>query len=191
MALNMRWPIKEIERPRNLDATKEVRWLVDHGHDIGRLATERAEEILLYPHAHRLRTLFTQLVGDYGRINTRRMGTRQINAYLKRLQAFATAVTEEFSGSMTPESGECRQYGALSIARGQPMPRRICRPELPMFVSTRQRQEPILDSSVNHLAVQIQIDKQHILDPAPTDCAVFRRAIYARCLAPNLHLVSF
>jgi hypothetical protein len=25
------------------------------------------------------------------------MGTRQINAYLKRLQAFATAVTEEFS----------------------------------------------------------------------------------------------
>lgn len=97
VALNMRRPIKEIERRRDLQAAQEVRWLVDRGHDLARLATERAEEILLYPQAHRLRTLFTQLVGDYGRINTRRMGTRQINAYLKRLQAFATAVTEEFS----------------------------------------------------------------------------------------------
>ncbi len=97
LALNTRWPIKEIERLGDLDAAKEIRWLIDYGHDLARLATERAEEILLYPHARRLRTLFIQLVGDYGRISTRRMGAHQISTYLKRLQAFATAVTEEFS----------------------------------------------------------------------------------------------
>jgi hypothetical protein len=97
VALNMRWPAKGVERLRDLEAAKEIRWLVDRGHDLARLATERAEEILLYPQSHRLRTLFTQLVGDYGQIDTRRMKARQVNAYLKRLRGFATAVTEEFS----------------------------------------------------------------------------------------------
>jgi hypothetical protein len=80
VAVNMRRPVKGVERLRDIEAAKEIRWLVDHGHNLARLATERAEDILLYPHARRLRTLFTQLVGDYGRINPRRMGARQINA---------------------------------------------------------------------------------------------------------------
>jgi UDP-N-acetylglucosamine:LPS N-acetylglucosamine transferase len=97
LALNTRRPIKELERLGDLYSSQEIRRLIDHGHDLARLATERTEEILLYPHAHRLRTLFTQLVGDYGRIGTRRVGARQIKAYMKRLQAFATAATREFS----------------------------------------------------------------------------------------------
>jgi UDP-N-acetylglucosamine:LPS N-acetylglucosamine transferase len=97
LALNTRRSIREFERLGDLYAAQEIRRLIDHGYYLARLATERAEEILLYPRAHRLRTLFTQLVGDYGRIGTRRTGAAQIKAYMKRLQVFATAASQEFS----------------------------------------------------------------------------------------------
>ena len=83
VAVNMRRPVKGVERLRDLDAAKELRWLVDHGHNLARLATERAEEILLYPHARRLRTLFTQLAGDYGRWAGARLDHREIGSGLK------------------------------------------------------------------------------------------------------------
>jgi hypothetical protein len=36
-------------------------------------------------------------VSDYGRIGARRLEARQIKAYVRRLQAFETAVAQEFS----------------------------------------------------------------------------------------------
>lgn len=96
LAVNAKLSVQEIERLGDVSA-QQIRRLIDHGQELARLATERAEEILLYPHAHRLRTQFTQLMDDYGRIGTRRLQARQVRAFMKRLQAFATAVAKEFS----------------------------------------------------------------------------------------------
>lgn len=96
LAVNAKLSVQEIERLGDV-SVQEIRRLIDRCQELARLATELAEEILLYPHAHRLRTQFTQLVNDYGRIGTRRLRARQVRAYMKRLQAFATALAQEFS----------------------------------------------------------------------------------------------
>ncbi|MFZ2490551.1 MAG: glycosyltransferase [Thermoanaerobaculia bacterium] len=90
-------PVKKIERLNDRYTACVLRPLIDHGLELARLATERAEEILLYPQARRLRTLFTQLVSDYGRIRARRWQARQVEAYMGRLWAFESAVRREFS----------------------------------------------------------------------------------------------
>jgi len=100
-------PVKEIVRRGSHYTVQEFRRLVDRGQDLARIATERAEEIRLYPHAHHLRALFTQLVVDYGRIGARRLQARQVKAYMRRLQAFETAVAQESSrpGGITDQEG--------------------------------------------------------------------------------------
>ncbi len=90
-------PVKEIVRLGNHYTTQELRRLIDRGQDLARIATERAEQLRLYPHARRLRALFTHLVVDYGRIGAQRLEARQVKAYMRRLQAFEAAVAQEFS----------------------------------------------------------------------------------------------
>jgi processive 1,2-diacylglycerol beta-glucosyltransferase len=96
LALTARWPLKKIERLGDSGAAREIRRLIDHGYHLARLATERAEEVLLYPHARRLRKRFTQVVADYGRIGKRRLTVHRVEAYMDRLQAFAATAAEEY-----------------------------------------------------------------------------------------------
>jgi len=105
LALTAKWPLREIERLGDSGATREIRRLIDHGHDLARLATERAEEVLLYPRARRLRKRFTQLVADYGRIGKRRLTMHQVEAYMDRLQAFAITATEEYGAPADTAAG--------------------------------------------------------------------------------------
>ncbi|HEY3286983.1 MAG TPA: glycosyltransferase [Gemmatimonadaceae bacterium] len=75
----------------------ELRRLINRGQEIARLFTEHAEESLLSPPARRLRTLFNQLVSEYGRIDARWLQADQVEAYMQRLQAFESAGRLEFS----------------------------------------------------------------------------------------------
>jgi hypothetical protein len=94
LALTAKWPLREIERLGDSGAAREIGRLIDHGHDLARLATERAEEVWLHPQARRLRERLTQLAADYGRIGKRRLTAFQLNAYIDRLRAFAITAEE-------------------------------------------------------------------------------------------------
>jgi UDP-N-acetylglucosamine:LPS N-acetylglucosamine transferase len=94
--LSERWPLNEMGRLGDLDTVREIRRRIDHGYDVARMATERAEETLLDPQARRLRRLFTLLAADYGRIGQRHFTASQVYAYVARLRAFATIVAEKF-----------------------------------------------------------------------------------------------
>ena len=93
---NAKLSLQEIERLGDSDGTQEIRHLLDRTLELARIATERAEDVLQDQVARRLRALFTELVGDYGRIDAWRMRRREIDAYLKRLHIFEVAVVREF-----------------------------------------------------------------------------------------------
>jgi len=106
LAVYARLPIKEMERLDVLPAAQEIRRLIDRGQEIARRATERAEEIAFYPQSQGVRLLFTKLLGDYERLGTRGLQAPQVLAYLKRLQAFETAIARQFD-----------RFGALRTRR--------------------------------------------------------------------------
>lgn len=89
---------QEAERSESLDGTLEIRHLLGRSLQLARIASERADDVLQDRGARRLRTLFTELVGEYGRIGTWRMRRPDIEAYLKRFQDFEAALGHEFLG---------------------------------------------------------------------------------------------
>jgi len=95
--VNAKRSIKEFERLGSFYATQQLRKLVDRGHNLTRLSTERTEELLLSSRAQRLRTMFDPLVVDYGWIGNHRLHARQAQAYWGRLGAFATKVEQKLS----------------------------------------------------------------------------------------------
>ena len=117
LEVNAKRSIKQVERLPNFYATQKLRKLVDRGRNLARLATERAEEVLLYPPAQRVRMLFDPPVVDHRRIGKRRLHARQVQAYLGRLSAFAIRVEQEFS-----------QVEALHTGRTWAIRRRVGRP---------------------------------------------------------------
>lgn len=115
--INAKQPIKEIERRGNLYASQQLRKLVDRGHDLARLATERAEEVLLYTRTQRPRMPADPPVVYYGWIGNRRQQARQVQAIWGRLGTFATRVEQELP-----------QVEALETARAWSMRRGADRP---------------------------------------------------------------
>jgi hypothetical protein len=96
LEVNAKRSIKEVERLGSFYATQQLRKLVDRGHNLTRLAIERAEEVLLYTRAQRLRMLFDPLLVDYRWTGNRRPHAGQARAYWGRLGAVATKVEQEF-----------------------------------------------------------------------------------------------
>jgi len=94
LAVYAKLPLKRIERLGRSPAAQAYHRLVDRGLELARLATEHAEDDLRH-RADRLRTLFTQLVENYGRIDPQRLESRHVRAYLARLRAFESALERE------------------------------------------------------------------------------------------------
>lgn len=88
--------LQEVERLGDVEGAQELRHLLGRILQLARIATERADEVLQDRGARRLRALFTELVGEYGRIGAWRMRRPAIEAYLKRFQVFEAAVGHEF-----------------------------------------------------------------------------------------------
>ncbi|MDD5336662.1 MAG: glycosyltransferase [Rhodoferax sp.] len=96
LAAQARRPLQEIGRLGELDGAQDIRHLLERSLALARIATERADEVLQDRGARRMRALFTELVGEYGRIGAWRMRRQEIEAYLKRFQVFEAAVGREF-----------------------------------------------------------------------------------------------
>ena len=96
LAVQARRPLQEIGRLGELDGAQDIRRLLERSLALARIATERADEVLQDRGARRMRALFTELVGEYGRIGAWRMRRQEIEAYLKRFQVFEAAVGREF-----------------------------------------------------------------------------------------------
>lgn len=96
LAVQARRPLQEIGRLGGLDGAQDIWRLLERSLMLARIATERADEVLQERGAGRMRALFTELVGEYGRIGAWRMRRQEIEAYLKRFQVFEAAVGREF-----------------------------------------------------------------------------------------------
>lgn len=112
LAAHAGWPLQETGRLGDFDGARKVRRLLDRSLALARIATERADEVLQERGARRLRALFTELVGEYGRIGAWSVRRQEIEAYLKRFQRFEAAVVREFPGRR-----RTRLAGAARIRR--------------------------------------------------------------------------
>ena len=92
-----RLPVRNIEWLSSRYSARELRRLINRGQEIARLATEHAEKRLHSSGADGLRALFSQLMRDYERIDTRRLQADQVEVYMEQLLVFEAAVGREFS----------------------------------------------------------------------------------------------
>lgn len=86
-----------LQRVLDQRAICELRQVLDRGQEIARLATERAEELLVPRTAERLRSLFTALQHEYAALHRSVWPAAQLEAYLRDLQGFEELVALELS----------------------------------------------------------------------------------------------